>query len=277
MSASNAFRSINRRPPEPMSVANESLPAADHDGMSPASEVLLRRDIVHVTSHPVRYPSIEISAGYRRRGSPARVGYRPPVNGSSLSLSARNRSADQVSSSATCPIGRIPYSLRIGQRLSRLMSTRFAFGYATQKVGDLGQFVVLDIEDGTQRAFAVREHERRRRFRRFIDNANAIRHPRDQVEMLGMRRPDSRVRLDQQFFGDGLRAHSDVLSVGDSPAPLDIGAGHSPCTILSNSRTGFRHPDNDQDGCSSVSRSAAPVVGYRPATLMLIGSDARPV
>jgi hypothetical protein len=56
------------------------------------------------------------------------VRYRPPVKGASPSLRGRNRNADQISSTATCPIGRIPCSPRIGQRVSRLMSARLALG-----------------------------------------------------------------------------------------------------------------------------------------------------
>ena len=52
----------------------------------------------------------------------------PPVNGASSARSMRNRSADQVSSSATWLIGRKPCSARIGQRLSRLTSVRLPFG-----------------------------------------------------------------------------------------------------------------------------------------------------
>ena len=67
-------------------------------------------------------------------GPPRRPSYRPPVNGASPSRRGRKRRADQTSSTAACPIGRMPYSATIGHSESRLMSERFPFGYAMHSV-----------------------------------------------------------------------------------------------------------------------------------------------
>src|SRR5688572_2290639 len=69
-------------------------------------------------------PERACSAFSRNTAAPALEpsGYRPPVNGASPSFIGRNRSADHTSSTATCPIGRRPYSPAIGQTLSRLIS-----------------------------------------------------------------------------------------------------------------------------------------------------------
>ena len=54
--------------------------------------------------------------------------YVPGANGASPSRSGRKRRADHTSSTATWLIGRMPYSARIGQRVSRFTSVLFAFG-----------------------------------------------------------------------------------------------------------------------------------------------------
>src|SRR5690606_9390193 len=52
----------------------------------------------------------------------------PPVKGGSPSFRGRKRSADQTASTATCPLGRSPYSPAMGQSVSRLMSALLPFG-----------------------------------------------------------------------------------------------------------------------------------------------------
>jgi hypothetical protein len=79
---------------------------------------------------------------------------RPPVDGSSFGLSERKRSADHVASMATCPFGRMPYSARIGQSESRLMSARFPLAHGTQRMLGLSMLCRYRCRSSVSRAVA---------------------------------------------------------------------------------------------------------------------------